>query len=63
MGDGGPDMELGRALGVRAIGVTWGIGTADQLRAWGAEAVIDSIAELPALLGVRAGNLNRRRGR
>jgi phosphoglycolate phosphatase len=36
--------------GFRAIGVTWGYGTADELRGAGAECLAARPAELPGLL-------------
>lgn len=50
VGDGDTDMQVGRALGMKTIGVTWGIHTGDQLRAWGADAVAESPDELNIIL-------------
>ena len=50
IGDTSHDMRMGRAGGVRAIGVTWGFHTADELREGGADAVCESFDELEAEL-------------
>ncbi|TCO71526.1 HAD-IA family hydrolase [Rhodovulum euryhalinum] len=46
IGDTEFDIEMGRAAGVRTLGVTWGYHAPDRLAA--ADAVIDSFASLPA---------------
>jgi phosphoglycolate phosphatase len=51
VGDRHHDVEGARAHGLRAIGVTWGFGDADELRAAGADAIADDPAALGALLG------------
>ena len=50
VGDRSFDMEAARAHGLRAVGVSWGIGSVQELRAAGAEAIADTPAELLALL-------------
>ena len=50
IGDTSHDMRMGRAAGVRALGVTWGFHTADELRDAGADHVCESFAELAAEL-------------
>jgi phosphoglycolate phosphatase len=48
VGDRHVDMEAARAHGLRAVGVTWGYGTADELRSAGADVLVASPADLPA---------------
>jgi phosphoglycolate phosphatase len=50
VGDRSFDMEAARAHGLRAVGVSWGIGSVEELRAAGAEEIADTPAELLALL-------------
>ena len=50
VGDTRYDVDPARAKGLRAIGVTWGIGAEDDLRAAGAEAIAHTPDELEALL-------------
>ena len=50
LGDTAFDMEMAVNAGVRAIGVSWGNHSADELRAAGAEHVIDQFSELLTLL-------------
>ena len=50
IGDTSHDMRMGRAAGVRTLGVTWGFHTADELRESGADVVCDTWAELAAAL-------------
>jgi pyrophosphatase PpaX len=52
VGDTDADVASGRAAGVRTIGVTWGSSDAEHLRVAGAEAVVDSVAELDERLRV-----------
>jgi phosphoglycolate phosphatase len=52
VGDRHHDVSAARALGIGAIGVTWGIGTEAELREAGAEWLVASPAELASLLGV-----------
>ncbi|MGA2319670.1 MAG: HAD-IA family hydrolase [Solirubrobacteraceae bacterium] len=48
VGDRHYDVEAARACGLRAIGVTWGVGDRDELR--GADIIVERPAELYALL-------------
>lgn len=48
IGDTSFDMEMGKAAGLRTIGVTWGYHSADQLIA--ADTLIHEFAQLPAVL-------------
>jgi phosphoglycolate phosphatase len=48
VGDRHVDMEAAAAHGLRAVGVTWGFGTADELRGAGADVLVDTPADLPA---------------
>jgi phosphoglycolate phosphatase len=48
VGDTSFDMVAARAHGLRAVGVTWGIGTAPELLEAGADVLVDDPAELPA---------------
>ncbi|WP_095587579.1 HAD-IA family hydrolase [Actibacterium ureilyticum] len=50
LGDTSFDMEMGRAAGCRTIGVSWGYHPVADLRAAGADCVIDSFAALDAAL-------------
>ena len=50
IGDTSHDMRMGRTAGVRALGVTWGFHTADELREGGADHVSETFAELEAEL-------------
>ena len=50
IGDRRYDMEGARQHGMRGIGVLWGFGAADELRAAGADVVVDSPAALLAAL-------------
>jgi phosphoglycolate phosphatase len=50
VGDTSYDMEMGRAAGLRGIGVAWGYHAADTLRASGAACVIDRFEALPDAL-------------
>jgi len=50
VGDREFDMRAARAHGLRAVGVSWGIGSVEELLAAGAEAVVAAPAELAALL-------------
>ena len=53
VGDRRYDMEAAHAHGLRALGVAWGIGTEEELRAAGAEEIAATPAELRALLSSR----------
>ena len=50
VGDRSFDMEAAQAHGLRAVGVSWGIGSVEELRAAGAQAIADTPAQLLALL-------------
>ncbi len=54
VGDGDADMKAGVAAGVYTIGVTYGFRSSAELRAFGAAALIDTMLELPAVLGLPA---------
>jgi phosphoglycolate phosphatase len=47
IGDTSFDIEMARAAGVGAIGVTWGYHAADELRRAGAHLLVDDYSELP----------------
>jgi phosphoglycolate phosphatase len=53
IGDTTYDMEMARAAGVAAIGVSWGYHRAEALHEAGADVVIDDYAELLPLLEAR----------
>lgn len=50
VGDRHHDVAAGRAVGARTVGVTWGAGDRAELAAAGADAVVDEVAELGAVL-------------
>ena len=50
IGDTSYDMMMGRAAGARALGVAWGYHPPAELRAAGAHAVADDVADLPAMM-------------
>jgi phosphoglycolate phosphatase len=50
VGDRHVDMEAARVHGLRAVGVTWGIGSEEELLAAGADVLVHSPAELPGVL-------------
>jgi phosphoglycolate phosphatase len=50
IGDTSYDMEMARAAGVRAIGVTWGYHDAALLNASGADAVVHRYADLAGVM-------------
>lgn len=50
VGDSGIDMETAAAAGVRAAGVTWGFRSREELEACAPQHIVDSPAELTALL-------------
>jgi len=52
VGDSPADIESGNAAGAATVAATWGVASPERLRAAGPDAVIDDIAELPALLGI-----------
>ena len=51
VGDSEIDMEAAQLLNIRAIGVSFGIRDAADLRALGAETVVDHLSELGPALG------------
>ena len=55
VGDRSFDMVAARAHGLRAVGVSWGIGADEELRAAGAEAIAATPAQLLELLDATAG--------
>jgi len=50
VGDRSFDIVAARAHGLPAIGVSWGIGSVEELRAAGADAIVEQPGELVALL-------------
>jgi phosphoglycolate phosphatase-like HAD superfamily hydrolase len=51
VGDSIADVEMGRAAGMTVFGVSYGVATAAELKAAGAELVVDTFADLiPAIL-------------
>lgn len=50
VGDRAFDIEAGLTHGLLAVGVTWGIGSADELRGAGAQEILDRPGELLELL-------------
>jgi N-acetyl-D-muramate 6-phosphate phosphatase len=52
VGDDRRDVEAGHAAGMFAVAVTWGYLDGGDPHAWGADAVVDSPAQLAALLGL-----------
>lgn len=50
IGDTTFDMEMGKAAGTKAIGVTWGYHHPDELRAAGADRIVETYADLPAAI-------------
>jgi phosphoglycolate phosphatase len=50
VGDRHVDMAAAHAHGLRAVGVTWGFGTADELREARADVIADTPGALPALV-------------
>ncbi len=57
VGDTTFDIEMARAAGVRAIGVSWGYHSVTALRAAGAEAIIDDMRQLPAGIGLETASI------
>jgi phosphoglycolate phosphatase len=51
LGDRHSDVAAAQACGVGSVGVTWGYGTLDELEATGADHLVDTPAEVLALLG------------
>lgn len=52
LGDTTYDIEMARAAGARAVGVSWGYHAPESLTAAGAEAVLASFDEFDAIIGV-----------
>jgi len=50
VGDSKFDMLSGKSAGCFTIGVTWGMGTVEDLKKHGADDIVDSVEELKALL-------------
>lgn len=50
VGDRRFDVEAARRHGLRSVGVLWGIGSAGELRAAGADVLVDHPSELPAAI-------------
>lgn len=53
IGDTSYDMEMARAAGLRAIGVSWGYHRPEVLHAAGAHVIIDSYDDLPDVIDLR----------
>jgi phosphoglycolate phosphatase len=51
-GDTNTDMLTARNAGVTAVGVSWGFRPREELEEYGADIIIDSPAEIPALAGL-----------
>lgn len=51
-GDTNTDMLTGRNAGVTTVGVTWGFRPRSELEEFGADIIIDSAAQIPALAGI-----------
>ena len=51
LGDRHSDVAAAQACGVGSVGVTWGYGTMEELTATGADHLVDTPAEVLALLG------------
>lgn len=50
VGDGDHDIRMGASAGARTCGVAWGVHAAERLHAAGADFVVQSVAELWALI-------------
>ncbi|MFI4862375.1 MAG: HAD family hydrolase [Phycisphaerales bacterium JB063] len=50
VGDTAVDMQTGKGAGMFTVGVSWGFRSVEELRAHGADAIVDDPAELVALL-------------
>jgi phosphoglycolate phosphatase len=51
IGDSSYDMQMARAAGVSALGVSWGYQSADKLVLAGAEAIVDTFSEVEGAIG------------
>lgn len=54
VGDTSFDMEMARAAGVRAVGVSWGYHPVAALREAGAQVIVDRLDQVPRAAGVAA---------
>lgn len=52
VGDSPMDIEAGNGAGAYTVAATWGVASRERLEAVSPGAIIDDIAELPALLGI-----------
>lgn len=52
VGDSPMDVEAGNRAGAFTVAATWGVASRERLVAAGPSAIIDDIAELPAVLGI-----------
>src|SRR5574340_176564 len=52
VGDSPADIACGKGAGAATVGATWGVASRERLSEAGPDAIIDDIAELPALLGI-----------
>lgn len=50
IGDSGVDMQTARAAGIKAVGVTWGFRSREELEEGGADAIVDSPEQILELL-------------
>jgi len=53
VGDSSVDMQTGHRPGMHPIGVSWGFRSVEELRAHGAEAIVDHPSELLRLIAPR----------
>ena len=63
IGDRLHDIEGAKAHGIRALGVTWGYGSREELETAGADLVIDALEELPGAVRRLAGRSGLGSGR
>jgi len=57
VGDDRRDVDAGRAAGMRTVVAAWGyLGSGDPPESWGADAIIERPADLPALWSAAAGS-------
>ena len=50
IGDARYDMEMAKAAGAKAIGVSWGYGSVEELRQTGADAIAFAVSDIPQLI-------------
>ena len=50
VGDGQPDLELGKAAGIFTVGCTWGTNSREILETFGVDTIIDSIDDLGPMI-------------